>query len=137
MKLKSPLLSRFHCLIVVLVAMVVFTAFPAGKMLADANVPTETPTSEPQPTATITLTASPQPQIEATAFPTNVQVIATDALDSALFATPGPPPTSVTGGLSLLNRLLLVLLAIVTVVVMGVIVYAIYYRTRREGLEDR
>ena len=137
MKLKSPLHFRSHCLIMAILVVVLFAAFPAGKMLADANFPTETNTPEPQPTATLTLTASPQPQIEATAFPTNVQVIATDAPDSALFATPGPPPTSVTGGLSLLNRLLLVLLAIVTVVVMGVIVYAIYYRTRREGLEDR
>jgi len=137
MKLKSPLHFRSRYLLMTLLVIVLFTAFPAGKMLADANYPTETPTSEPQPTATYTLTASPQPQIEATAFPTNVQLIATDEPNSAFFATPGPPPTSVTGGLSLLNRLLLVLLAIVTVVVMGVIVYAVYYRTRREGLEDR
>ncbi len=129
--------SLFPYLVIVLGAVALFAVIPAGHGLADANVPTVTNTPEPQPTATLTLTASPQPQIEATSTPTNISVIATDASNSAFFSTPGPPPSSVTGGLSLLNRFLLVFLAIVTVVVMGVIVYAIYYRTQRESLTDR
>ena len=98
---------------------------------ADANVPTETNT--PEPTATSASTDTPVPQPSDTPVP----AAPTDDPNSLLAATLPPAPTPVTGGLSLLNRILLVILAVTTVIVMALIVYAIYYRTRREGLEDR
>lgn len=106
-------------------------SFDAG--LADANVPTQTNTPPPA-TATSVPTDTPIPPQPSD---TPVPVAPTDNPNSLLPATLPPAPTPVTGGLSLLNRILLVILAVSTVVVVALIVYAIYYRTRREGLEDR
>jgi hypothetical protein len=55
-----------------------------------------------------------------------------------LGATPIPLPTAApSGGLSSLNRILLVCLSVVTVLVIGVIVYLVYHQTRGGGSGDR
>jgi hypothetical protein len=129
--MKSNLFKRYplHILILLILGLLLLIfLLPSGEGSADANLPTITPTSEPTATAQ---TDNGQP-LEATAT-LAAPVFPTTAPDNPLMATQPPPPTSVTGGLSLLNRILLMVLAVVTVGVMGVIVYAIYYRTRREG----
>ena len=120
-----------------LFAMIVFIAIlliPTNCVLADANPPpTATNTPEVPPTE------APIPEPSNTPLPTNTPIpILTNTPESILDDAPDvavPPPAS--NGLSLFNRALLVLLAIATVIVMGIIVYAIYYRTRGEGLDER
>jgi hypothetical protein len=127
----AKLFQRYplHTLVVLFLGLLVLIMlFPSGQGFADANLPTITPTSEP--TATQQQNGQGQGDVP-TSTPVPVQPSTVPELPA--MATSVPPPTSVTGGLSLLNRILLVILAVVTVGVMGVIVYAIYYRTRREG----
>ncbi|HBY08794.1 MAG TPA: hypothetical protein DEH22_13815 [Chloroflexi bacterium] len=122
---KLPSGYRSKILLLLVLSLIILSAIlPLGIARADANAPTETLTPEP------THTSAPP---EATQVPTNAPAVATEAPLNPAFATPIPvPPTSILGGLSLLNRILLVILAVITVIVMGVIAYAIFDRTRRE-----
>ena len=129
--MKLNLFQRYplHILILLILGLLLLIfLLPTGEGSADANLPTITPTSEPTATEQVDNGQSAATATLAPVFPTN----APDT-DNSLMVTQPPPPTSVTGGLSLLNRILLLVLAVVTGGVMGVSVYAIYYRTRQEG----
>jgi hypothetical protein len=133
--MKTKLFGPYRTLMLGLLSLFVALGMvlaSADSGLADANAPTETNTPEPSATSAPTDTPVP-PQPSDTPAP----AAPTDDPNSLLAATLPPAPTPITGGLSLLNRILLVILAVTTVIVMALIAYAIYYRTRREDLEDR
>jgi len=133
MKTKSLLPARaYYSAIAALFFLVMVLLVPNTKGLADSNAPTVTNTPEPANTNT------PVPPTN-TVSPTDTAVpLDTLPPENILGATPIPLPTSVpSGGLSPLNRMLLVCLSVVTVLVIGVIVYLVYYQTRGGSLGDR
>jgi len=133
MKTKSLLHARaYYLAIAALLFLVMVLLVPNIRGSADSNAPTVTNTPEP------TNTNTPVPPTN-TVSPTDTAVpLDTLPPENILGATPIPLPTSVPrGGLSPLNRMLLVCLSVVTVLVIGVIVYLVYYQTRGGGLSDR
>ena len=131
MKTKSLFIACCYTLaILVFLAIATILFAPTVEVFADSNAPTETYTPEP------TNTNTPAPPTEA-APPTDTAIpLATNPPEGILAATPMPLPTVEPngGGLSPLNRMLLVCLSVVTVLVIGVIVYLVYYQTRGGGL---
>jgi hypothetical protein len=133
MKTKSHLPARVcYLAIIAFLALMMVLLAPNTGGLADSNAPTVTNTPEPTNTNTSvppTNAVSPTD----TAVPLN-----TLPPENILGATSIPLPTAVPrGGLSPLNRFLLVCLSVVTVLIIGVIVYLVYYQTRGGGLGDR
>jgi len=137
--MKSPTSVVFQCFALVLLVVLLALSVPQYHARADANPPTETNTPAPTETETPQPTnTSPPEGSEATdtavpIFPTNTPNNA--GPESQPTSIPVPPSN---GGLSTLDRILLVLLAFAVVIVIGVIVYLVYYQTRGEGgLDDR
>jgi hypothetical protein len=122
----------FYFAMIVMFLLGIVLWLPATAVLADSNAPTETNTPEP------TSTNTPIPPTEEVS-PTDTAIpMDTQSPDNILGATPIPLPTAApSGGLSPLNRVLLVCLSVVTVLVIGVIVYLVYYQTRGSGLGER
>lgn len=119
-------------LIVLLLLLVLILLIPSGGVLADSNAPTVTNTPEPTdpptaipdpPTQTLDVpvfaTSTPIP-----IFPTEIQ----DNTGMMNVVTPQPPDNG--GGLSTLNRILLMVLGITVVIIVGVIVYIFINQTR-------
>jgi hypothetical protein len=124
--------SVFYLTIIVLFLIGMVLLLPTGLAFADSNAPTVTNTPEPTSTNTPVPPTQENPPTE-TAIP-----LATLPPEGALGSTSIPIPTAAPrGGLSPLNRMLLVCLSVVTVLVIGVIVYLVYYQTRGGGLGDR
>lgn len=131
---KITLLPARACYLTffVFVTLIIFILLSSTAVFADSNAPTVTNTPEPS------ITNTPAPPTDEV-LPTETAIpLATLPPESILGATPLPLPTAApSGGLSSLNRILLVCLSVVTVLVIGVIVYLVYYQTRGGGLNDR
>ena len=128
--LFSPRFCKLIILALVAIALIVLV--PSGEVFADSNAPTVTNTPEPTNTPTPVPPTQEVPPTE-TAVP-----LATQEPDNIMGATAIPLPTpELSSGLSTINRILLVILAIATVLIIGVIVYLVYYQTRGGGLSDR
>jgi hypothetical protein len=140
MKMKSPRrfnppTGRPHHLIFALFILLLFFVIPNAETQADSNAPTITNTPEP------TDTPIPEPPTEtpaATAEPTwtPLAILPTEIDDNIGAISIATPPASNGGGLSTLNRILLVTLGVAVVVVVGVIVY-IFINQTRSGLGER
>ncbi len=132
MKTKLPSHYPFYGLMIlalIVTALIVF--IPNGGVFADSNVPTVT--NSPEPTDT------PIPDTPTQGPPTETpDPYPQDDLDNIMGATPVPPSTSESsGGFSTINRILMVCLAVVSVLVVGMIVYLVYRQTRGGSLDDR
>ena len=116
-------------LILVIAVMAGIYLHPQGVVLADSNVPTITPSPEP------TVTNTPVPETPTQTPPTQTpDPYPGDDQNGFLLATAVPrPPENATSSLSLINRLLLVCLSVVTVLVIGMIVYLVFNQTRGGG----
>ena len=123
-------------LILTLLAVALILLIPSGGTLADSNVPTVTNT--PEATATPTSkppTMTPEaPDIAATNTP--VPIIPTEVTDDAGAIDIATPLPDNAGGLSTIDRILLMLLAVAVVIIIGVIVYVFIHQTRG-GLGER
>lgn len=121
----------YALLVLVLLAVWIILLTPTTDVFADSNVPTVT--NSPVPTDTpIPDTPTQEPPTE-TPYP-----YPPDDQNNIQMATVVPPPPSEpSGGLSTLNRFLLVCLSVVTVLVVGMIVYLVFNQTRGGGLGDR
>ena len=135
MKLKPFQPSgTFHRLIWAILVLALFFLIPSGGMLADSNAPTVTNTPEATNTPIPELpTQTPESAAAATNTPS--LIIPTESDDRGAIAIATPPPGSA-GGLTTLNRILLMLLGVTVVVVVGVIVY-IFINQTRGGLGER
>ncbi len=140
MKMKSlrpdsPPSGIHQRLILTLLFLVLFLLIPGTETLADSNVPTITNTPE----ATNTLipeqpTQTPAAPVESTNTPYPILPTEVDDNQGAIAIATPPPGTA--GGLSTLNRILLMVLGISVVIIVGVIVY-IFINQTRSGLGDR
>lgn len=138
MKIKKPWRSERHLRpILIFLVLAFFLLIPSGVMLADSNAPTVTFTPEPTNTPTQQPPTQTQPPLpEATN--TSIPVIATETDESSgAIAIITPKPENSSGGMSTLNRFLLVVLGVTVVIVIGVIVYIFINQTRGGGLGAR
>jgi len=136
MKKKSLWKSGpYKRLILALLFLALFLLIPGTETRADSNAPTVTNTPEatntpiPEPP-----TQTPAAPVEPTNTPFTIPPTEIDENQGAIAIATPPPGTS--GGLSTINRILLVVLGISVVVIIGVIVY-IFINQARDGLGER
>ena len=125
----------YKLLILPMLLLALFLAIPSAEMLADSNAPTITNT--PQATDTPVPEAPTQTQAApAVATDTPILILPTEGDNSAGAIAIATPPPGSTGGLSTINRILLMILGISVVLVVGVVVY-IFINQTRGGLGER
>jgi hypothetical protein len=136
--MKMNLLRAFgthHRFIFVMLVLALFLLIPSGDMLADSNAPTVTNTPA------VTDTPIPElptetPATGAAATNTPFLILPTEVDEGQGAIAIATPPSGSTGGLSTINRILLMILGISVVVIVGVIVY-IFINQTRGGLGER
>lgn len=130
MKVASLLNTRiFGLMILAFCLTTMLVSIPSGGVFADANQPTIEPSPVP--------TETPIPDTPTQASPSETPYPYPSNGNEGLAGAVETPVSKPEGGLSTINRILLVSLAIVTVLVIGVIVYLLYNQTRGGSLEDR
>ena len=136
MKKKSLWKSGpYKRLILTFLFLALFLLIPGTGTLADSNAPTVTNTPE------ATNTPIPEPPTQTPAAPveptnTPFAILSTEVDDNQGVIAIATPPPGTSGGLSTINRILLVVLGISVVVIIGVIAY-IFINQARGGLGER
>ena len=122
--------SLFKLLILALCLTGILILLPSGGVFADSNLPTVTPSPEPTETP-IPDSPTPAPP-SATPYPPPVEQ------DNPIIGPTEVPSSSWLGGdLTTTDRILLVCISVVSVLVVGMIVYLVFNQTRQNGLGDR
>ena len=131
MKTQFPVHFRFFGLMIfALCILALVVLIPGGGGFADSNEPTVT--NSPVPTDTpIPDSPTPGPPSE-TPYPNPP-----DGQNNIQMATAIPPASKPNGGLSTIDRILLVCIAVATILAIGVIVYLLYEQTRSGGIDNR
>jgi len=131
MKTQFPLRSHFFGLMILaLCILALVVLIPSVGGFADSNLPTVTNSPEPTDTPIPDTPTQAPPSETPYPYPLNDQ-------NNVQIATAAPSTLQSSGGFSTIDRILLVCIAIATILLIGVIVYLLYEKTRSGGIDNR